>query len=60
MLHVSPRTLQCYWTEGGLPFLKRGQKIYYKTTDVRDFVYTQGDYWEKKNFEENTKTKDGE
>jgi hypothetical protein len=54
-LHVSPRTLQRYRTEGGLPFLKRGQKIYYKAADVRDFVYSQGDYWKRKAFEDATK-----
>jgi hypothetical protein len=26
MLHISPRTLQRYRSEGGLPFLKYGQK----------------------------------
>ncbi|MDR2147969.1 MAG: helix-turn-helix domain-containing protein [Tannerella sp.] len=52
MLHVSNRTLQCYRSGGVLPFLKRGQKIYYKTSDVRAFVYTNGDYWSKKAFDD--------
>jgi hypothetical protein len=60
MLHVSKRTLQRYRTEGGLPFLKYGQKIYYKAADVREFVYSHGDYWDRKNFEETAKAKEGE
>ena len=48
MLHISPRTLQRYRSAGVLPFLKRGQKIYYKASDVREFVYKNGDYWDKK------------
>jgi hypothetical protein len=41
MLHVSNRTLQRYRTDGILPFLKRGQKIYYKVSDVHEFVYSK-------------------
>ena len=52
MLHVSPRTLQRYRTDGLLPFLKRGQKIYYKTADIREFIYQNGDHWDKKTFED--------
>jgi hypothetical protein len=33
MLHVSPRTLQRYRSEGVLPFIKYGQKIYYKAAE---------------------------
>jgi hypothetical protein len=50
MFHVSKRTLQRYRSEGSLPFIKYGQKIYYKATDVREFVYRNGDYWNKKAF----------
>jgi hypothetical protein len=57
MLHISPRTLQRYRSEGLLPFFKRGQEIYYKTSDVRAFVYKNGDLWDKKKFEESTKAK---
>lgn len=57
MLHISPRTLQRYRSEGNLPFIKYGQKIYYKAADVREFIYKNGDYWDKKNFEESTKEK---
>jgi hypothetical protein len=46
MLHISPRTLQRYRSEGSLPFLKYGQKIYYKAADIREFIYSHGDYWE--------------
>jgi len=52
MLHVSNRTLQRYRSDGVLPFLKRGQKIYYKASDVRAFVYANGDYWDKKRFDD--------
>ena len=58
MLHVSPRTLQRYRSEGLLPFVKRGQKIYYKASDVQKFVYKNGDYWDKKSFENATQTKE--
>ena len=51
LLHVSYRTLQRYRTEGLLPFVKLGQKIYYKTSDVREFVYKTGEYCDKKDFE---------
>ena len=51
MLHISSRTLQRYRSNGALPFLKRGQKIYYKASDVRAFVYNNGDHWDKKSFE---------
>jgi len=56
MLHVSPRTLQRYRSEGLLPFIKRGQKIYYKTSDVKEFVNRTGDYWDKKAFEDKMQT----
>ena len=58
MLHISPRTLQRYRTGGNLPFLKCGQKIYYKASDVRQFVYKNGDYWDKKRFDDTTKRKE--
>jgi hypothetical protein len=57
LLHVSHRTLQRYRTEGLLPFIKLGQKIYYKTSDVREFVYKNGDHWDKKGFDEKMPTK---
>jgi hypothetical protein len=60
MLHISPRTLQRYRSEGMLPFFKRGQKVYYKTADVRTFVYKNGDHWDRKAFEDTAKAKDGE
>ena len=56
MLHISHRTLQRYRSDGSLPFIKLGQKIYYKTSDVKDFIYKNGDYWDKKRFEETRKT----
>ncbi|GAB6395198.1 MAG: helix-turn-helix domain-containing protein/DNA-binding protein [Bacteroidales bacterium] len=60
LLHVSFRTLQRYRSDGSLPFHKRGQKIYYKLSDVREFVYRNGDHWDRKDFEESTKVKSGE
>ena len=57
-LHVSPRTLQRYRSDGILPFFKRGQKIYYKASDVREFVYKNGDYWDKTTFENATQRKE--
>jgi hypothetical protein len=56
MLHVSPRTLQRYRSSGLLPFLKRGQKIYYKASAVKEFVNQTGDYWDKKAFEDKMRT----
>jgi hypothetical protein len=51
MLHVSNRTLQRYRTDGVLPFIKRGQKIYYKTSDVHAFVYANGDNLDRRNMD---------
>ena len=39
MLNVSHRTLQRYRDNGLLPFFKIGQKVYYRTSDVRNFVF---------------------
>ncbi|MDR0795436.1 MAG: helix-turn-helix domain-containing protein [Tannerella sp.] len=58
MLHISKRTLQRYRTEGGLPYLKYGQKIYYKASDVKEFVNRNCDYWDKKTIEEFEKKND--
>ena len=38
-LNVSYRTLQRYRDNGLLPFFKIGKKVYYKTSDVRAFVF---------------------
>ena len=37
--NVNHRTLQRYRDNGLLPFFKIGQKVYYRTSDVRDFVF---------------------
>jgi hypothetical protein len=58
VLHVSPRTLRHYRSEGLLPFSKRGQKIYYETSDVREFVYRNGDHWDKKALDDAVAKKD--
>lgn len=58
ILHVSSRTLQRYRSEGLLPFFKIGQKIYYKTSDVREFVYKNGDHWDKKAIDDAIKEKE--
>ena len=55
ILNVSYRTLQRYRSTGVLPFFKRGQIIHYKASDVKEFVYKSGDYWDKKRFEDETK-----
>lgn len=59
-LHISKRTLQRYRTERGLPYLRYGQKIYYKAADVKEFIYTHGDYWDKKTIMEKLKAEEGE
>jgi hypothetical protein len=56
MLHISKRTLQRYRTEGGLPYMKYGQKIYYKASDVKEFVNRNCDYWDKKALDDATQT----
>jgi hypothetical protein len=58
MLHVSKRTLQRYRTEGRLPYILIGQKIYYRTSAVREFIERTGDYWDKKAVADATRTKD--
>jgi hypothetical protein len=58
MFHVSKRILQRYRSEGSLPFIKYGQKIYYKAADVKEFVYRNGDYWDKKAFANATQPTD--
>jgi predicted site-specific integrase-resolvase len=58
MFHVSKRTLQRYRSEGILPFIKRGQKIYYKKSDVREYANKYCDPWQKKAFENDTKAKE--
>ena len=58
ILHVSSRTLQRYRSEGLLPFFKIGQKIYYRASDVQDFVYRNGfDHWDKKRIDDAIKAK---
>jgi len=59
ILNVSYRTLQRYRSTGVLPFFKRGQIIHYKASDVKEFVYKSGDYWDKKRFEDAVKAKEG-
>ena len=51
MLHISKRTLQRYRTKGDLRFLKYGQKIYYKASDVKEFANKNYDYWDNKTVE---------
>jgi predicted site-specific integrase-resolvase len=57
MLHVSKRTLQRYRREGKLLYIMLGQKIYYKASDVREFVERTGDYWDKKAMDDSTRYK---
>jgi hypothetical protein len=60
MLHISPRTPQRYRSEGGLPFLKYGQKIYYKASDVKEFIFKNGDYWDRKAIADKLNAGEGE
>ena len=57
LLHISKRTLQRYRTDGVLPFLKHGQKIYYKASDVREFANRSCDYWDRKRIDEGIPSK---
>jgi len=56
MLHISKRTLQRYRSEGGLPYMRYGQKIYYKASDVKEFVNKNCDYWDRKSFGDASET----
>ena len=38
LLHISKRTLQHYRDSGKIPFSQVGAKIYYKATDIDDFL----------------------
>jgi hypothetical protein len=60
LLHISPRTLQRYRSQGCLKHMKFGQKIYYRVFVVREFINQYGSPWEKNNFETSTKPKSGE
>jgi DNA-binding transcriptional MerR regulator len=58
MLRVSHRTLQHYRTDDLLSFLKRGQKIYYKASDVREFVNRNNfDHRDRKSVEDRIQRK---
>ena len=52
MLHISRRTLQRYRAKGELPYMKCGQKIYYKASDVKEFVDRSRDHWDRKSFDD--------
>ena len=41
LLKISPRTLQTYRDIGVLPYSQIGQKCYYKTTDIKQFINQQ-------------------
>ncbi len=38
LLHISKRTLQHYRDSGKIPFSQVGAKIYYKASDIDDFL----------------------
>lgn len=38
LLHISKRTLQHYRDSGKIPFSQIGAKIYYKASDIDDFL----------------------
>lgn len=51
MLKCSYRTLQKHRSNGILPFAKFGHKIYYRVSDIREFVKEHGDFQTYKQFE---------
>jgi excisionase family DNA binding protein len=38
LLYISPRTLQSYRDNGKIPFSQQGSKIYYKASDIDEFL----------------------
>jgi hypothetical protein len=36
------------------------KKIYYKAADVREFIYSHGDYWDRKAIAEKLNAEEGE
>lgn len=51
LLKVSIRTLQRYRNSGMLPHFKIGQRIYYRATDIREFIHEKADFNTYKKFE---------
>lgn len=43
MLHISPRTLQTYRSNGTIPYSKVNGKFYYKVTDIEELL--QANYY---------------
>jgi DNA-binding transcriptional MerR regulator len=37
-LHISPRTLQTFRTNGTLPYSRIGRKLYYKQSDIQKIL----------------------
>ncbi len=50
MLKCSYRTLQRYRSSGTLPYAKFGHKIYYRVSDIREFVKDHCDFYNYKKF----------
>ena len=51
LLMISKRTLQSYRDRGILPFAQIGRKIYYKTSDIDDYLdqhYMRAHYQEER------------
>ncbi|MBB4034753.1 hypothetical protein GGR21_000640 [Dysgonomonas hofstadii] len=42
LLKVSNRTLQRYRDDGSLPFFRVKAKIYYRASEIRDFIRSKG------------------
>lgn len=60
MLKCSFRTLQRYRSNGVLPYAKLGHKIYYRVSDIREFVRENCDFQTFKRFEQNNPPKESE
>lgn len=50
MLKCSYRTLQRYRSSGTLPYAKFGHKIYYRVSDIREFIKEHCDFHTYKKF----------
>jgi hypothetical protein len=60
MLKCSCRTLQRYRSSGVLPYAKFGQKIYYRVSDIRDFIREHCDFQTYKRFEKDNPSEESE
>ena len=59
-MHISPRTLQTWRSEGILPFVRIRKKIYYRESDLRALFSNHFLTNKKPNHEHRSKNKTGE